>query len=188
MCWASSFSLGDRPSFASSVLIASLSLLALLRTRRGTQSIVRSSSSIAPRIRGTQYVSNLTPRLRSNASIASISPNTPAEIRSSSSTPSGRRDQIRSALYLTSGREFSPGGLRTSPAGSARYAFQPSALSVSTCVTTGSLPDVRQAGAARPAAVTGSPARPRRPRAGDPATPASPGGAPTPAAPCGAAL
>ena len=39
---------------ASSVLFASLSLLAFERTRRGTQSILRSSSSIAPRIRGTQ--------------------------------------------------------------------------------------------------------------------------------------
>ena len=54
MCSATSASAGVRPSLASSVLIASLSLLALLRTSRGTQSIVRSSSSIAPRIRGTQ--------------------------------------------------------------------------------------------------------------------------------------
>ena len=34
----------------------------MLRTSRGTQSIVRNSSSMAPRIRGTQYVSNFTPR------------------------------------------------------------------------------------------------------------------------------
>ena len=54
MCSASSFSVGWRPSRASSVLMASLSLLALERTSRGTQSMVRSSSSIAPRMRGTQ--------------------------------------------------------------------------------------------------------------------------------------
>ena len=35
-------------------LRVSSSLVCLLRTRRGTQSIVRSSSSIAPRMRGTQ--------------------------------------------------------------------------------------------------------------------------------------
>ena len=61
------------------------------RTSRGTQSIVRSSSSMAPRMRGTQYVSNFTPRFRSKASIASIRPKMPAQIRSSSSTPSGSR-------------------------------------------------------------------------------------------------
>ena len=83
---------------ASANLRAASTLLALLRTRRGTQSIVRSSSSIAPRIRGTQYVSNLTPRVRSNASMASINPKTPAEIRSFRSTPSGSFDQTRSAL------------------------------------------------------------------------------------------
>ena len=113
MCSASSFSFGERPSFASSVLSPSFSLLALLRTSRGTQSIVRSSSSIAPRIRGTQYVSNFTPRVRSNALIASISPNTPAEIKSSSSTPSGSRDQIRSPLYFTSGKYCSISRLRS---------------------------------------------------------------------------
>ena len=93
--------MGVRPSLASSVFIASFSLLALERTSRGTQSIVRSSSSIAPRIRGTQYVSNFTPRDRSNASMASIKPNTPAETRSSNSTPSGSRAQMRSPLYFT---------------------------------------------------------------------------------------
>ena len=54
MCCESSISVGCRPSLVSSVLTASLSLLALERTSRGTQSIVRSSSSMAPRIRGTQ--------------------------------------------------------------------------------------------------------------------------------------
>ncbi len=100
MCSASSASVGRRPSLASSVLIASLSLLALLRTRRGTQSIVRSSSSMAPRMRGTQYVSNFTPRVRSNASMASIRPKTPAEIRSSSSTPSGKPGPDALAVVL----------------------------------------------------------------------------------------
>ena len=45
---------GGRPSSASSGLRASSSLVGLLRTRRGTQSMVRSSSSMAPRMRGTQ--------------------------------------------------------------------------------------------------------------------------------------
>ena len=47
-------SVGGRPSLASSSLRASSILVALERTSLGTQSIVRSSSSIAPRIRGTQ--------------------------------------------------------------------------------------------------------------------------------------
>ena len=46
--------------------------------------------------------------------MASISPNTPAETRSSSSTPSGSRAQIRSPLYLTSGRYISTRRLRSS--------------------------------------------------------------------------
>ena len=46
--------------------------------------------------------------------MASIRPKTPAEIRSSSSTPSGSRDQIRSALYFTSGRYSSTSRLRMS--------------------------------------------------------------------------
>ena len=45
---------GGRPSSASSDLRTSSSLVCLLRTRRGTQSMVRSSSSMAPRMRGTQ--------------------------------------------------------------------------------------------------------------------------------------
>src|SRR5262245_33351112 len=132
---ASSASVGWRPSLASSVLVASLSLLALLRTSRGTQSMVRSSSSMAPRMRGTQYVSNLTPRVMSKASMASIRPKTPAEMRSSSSTPSGRRAQIRSPLYFTSGRYCSTSRLRYSLfVGSALYRFQIS--SISTCFST----------------------------------------------------
>ncbi len=50
---------------------------ALNRTERGTQSIARSSSMIAPLIRGMAYVSNLIARSRSNLSSASISPNIP---------------------------------------------------------------------------------------------------------------
>jgi hypothetical protein len=43
----------------------------------GTQSIARSSSMIAPLMRGIAYVSNLLPRAGSNFSSASISPNIP---------------------------------------------------------------------------------------------------------------
>ena len=46
--------------------------------------------------------------------MASIRPNTPAETRSSSSTPSGSRDQMRSPLYFTSGRYISTSRLRRS--------------------------------------------------------------------------
>ena len=50
--------------------------------------------------------------------MASIRPKTPALIRSSSSTPSGSRAQMRSALYLTSGRYCSTSWLRSSTVGS----------------------------------------------------------------------
>ena len=46
------------------------------------------------------------------------------EIRSSSSTPSGSRAQIRSALYLTSGRYRSTSRLRSSTVGRSRYSCQ----------------------------------------------------------------
>src|SRR4051794_34046732 len=134
ICSASSTSVGGRPCLASSSLRASSILVALDRTRRGTQSIVRSSSSMAPRMRGTQYVSNLTPRPRSNASIASIRPKTPAEIRSSRSTPSGRRCQIRSALYLTRGKYRSTSWFRISVVGCSLNSRQSSVTSTSTLV------------------------------------------------------
>ena len=50
---------------------------ALARTDRGTQSIERSSSMIAPLMREIAYVSNLKPRPGSNLSIASMSPKIP---------------------------------------------------------------------------------------------------------------
>ena len=50
---------------------------ALARTDRGTQSMERSSSMIAPLIRGMAYVSNLMLRAGSNRSMASISPMIP---------------------------------------------------------------------------------------------------------------
>ena len=95
-CFANSSCVGRRPKRSESSLFASDNLRARERTKRGTQSILRSSSSIAPRMRGTQYVSNLTPRAGSNASIASINPKIPDETKSSKSTSSGRRDQTRS--------------------------------------------------------------------------------------------
>src|SRR5262245_13777678 len=71
----------------------------------------------------------------SKASMASIRPKTPAEIRSSSSTPSGKRAQIRSPLYFTRGRYCSTSRLRSSwLVGSALYRFQTS--SISSCFST----------------------------------------------------
>ena len=52
-------------------------LRAFDRTERGTQSMDRSSSRMAPLIRDIAYVSNLKPRAGSNLSMASMSPNIP---------------------------------------------------------------------------------------------------------------
>jgi len=50
---------------------------AFARIDRGTESIERSSSMIAPLMRLIAYVSNLKPRAGSNLSIASMSPKIP---------------------------------------------------------------------------------------------------------------
>ncbi len=57
-----SSSVGARPSFASSSPIARSMSRARERTERGTQSIARSSSMMAPLIRAIAYVSNFTSR------------------------------------------------------------------------------------------------------------------------------
>ena len=57
-----SSSVGARPSFASSDVIARSISRARDRTERGTQSSARSSSMIEPRIRAIAYVSNLMSR------------------------------------------------------------------------------------------------------------------------------
>ena len=62
--------------------------------------------------------------------MASIRPKTPAEIRSSSSTPSGSRDQIRSPLYLTSGRYISTSRLRSSWLSGSCLEFDPELLDI----------------------------------------------------------
>ena len=59
---AISSSVGARCSFASSSAIARSMCRARARTERGTQSIARSSSMIAPLMRAIAYVSNLTSR------------------------------------------------------------------------------------------------------------------------------
>ena len=74
---AISFSVGWRFSIASRSVCAFSISRALKRIERGTQSIARSSSMIAPLIRGIAYVSNLLPRPGSNFVSASISPNMP---------------------------------------------------------------------------------------------------------------
>ena len=100
---AISSSVGARWNRASSFMLARSISRARARTERGTQSSVRSSSMIAPRIRVIAYVSNLISRVRSNRSIAEIRPPRPYEIRSASSTWAGRPELIRPATYLTSG-------------------------------------------------------------------------------------
>ncbi len=74
---AISASVGWRFSIASRSECAFSISRALNRIERGTQSIARSSSMIAPLIRGIAYVSNLLPRPGSNFCSASISPNIP---------------------------------------------------------------------------------------------------------------
>ena len=79
------------------------SALALARMERGTQSMLRSSSMMAPLIRVMAYVSNLMARSGSNFSMASISPKTPEETKSACSTLAGRPTLTRPATYFTSG-------------------------------------------------------------------------------------
>ena len=98
---ASSSLRGFRPRCASSDCLARDNWCALALTNLGTQSILRSSSKIEPRMRGEQYVSNFTPLPGSNASMASINPKVPELIRSSSSTLPGSLVCRRSAVYRT---------------------------------------------------------------------------------------
>ncbi|GEM_PF-6074219 len=74
---ATSLSEGTRCSSLSSSAYARSTARALVRTERGIQSMARSSSMIAPRMRELAYVSNFTERPGSYFSIASISPNMP---------------------------------------------------------------------------------------------------------------
>ena len=74
---ATSPSSGLRLSSFSSLEKARSIARAFARTERGTQSIERSSSMIAPLMREIAYVSNLKPRPGSNLSIASMSPKMP---------------------------------------------------------------------------------------------------------------
>ena len=101
---AISASVGCRFSMASRSECAFSISRALNRTERGTQSIARSSSMIAPLIRGIAYVSNLLPRPGSNFCSASISPN----IAVATPGPPARRSRgdpvaTRLATYFTSG-------------------------------------------------------------------------------------
>ncbi len=74
---AISSSVGARWKRASSFMLARSISRARARTERGTQSSVRSSSMIAPRMRVIAYVSNLISRLRSKRWMAEISPPSP---------------------------------------------------------------------------------------------------------------
>ena len=74
---AISLSVGARWSLFSSFALARSTSRARARTLRGTQSIERSSSMIAPLMRMIAYVSNLMSRDRSKRSIAEIRPTSP---------------------------------------------------------------------------------------------------------------
>ncbi len=100
---AISASVGCRFNIASRSECAFSISRALNRMERGTQSIARSSSMIAPLMRGIAYVSNLFPRPGSNFCSASINPNTPYDTRSACSTLAGRPVATRLATYFTSG-------------------------------------------------------------------------------------
>ena len=80
---ATSTSSGARQSFAASALRAAVMSRVLRRTDRGTWSWRRSSSRIAPRMRGTANVLKARPRSGSNDPIAAISPSVPALTSSS---------------------------------------------------------------------------------------------------------
>ena len=102
---AISSSVATLPSSISSFFRAPSTWLDRDRTSRGTQSMARSSSRIAPRMRGAQYVSNFTPRSMSKPSMAYMSPKIAGRLaRSSTSTSSGSFVWMRSAWYFTSGR------------------------------------------------------------------------------------
>jgi hypothetical protein len=102
-CSAISVSVGARFSVDSSSALALSTSRALNRTDRGTQSSARSSSMMAPLIRGMAYVSNLISRARSNFSSASMRPKIPYETRSACSTFAGNPVATRLATYFTSG-------------------------------------------------------------------------------------
>jgi hypothetical protein len=74
---AISLSVGARWSLFSSLALARSSSRARARTLRGTQSIARSSSMMAPLMRMMAYVSNLISRERSKRSMAEMSPTMP---------------------------------------------------------------------------------------------------------------
>ena len=74
---ATSASFGVRRSVASRCVTACSTARALVRTDRGTQSIERSSSMMAPLMRGMAYVSKRRLRSGSKRSMASISPMMP---------------------------------------------------------------------------------------------------------------
>ncbi len=74
---AISSSVGGRWSECSSLTLHFSISRARARTERGTQSSARSSSMIAPRMRGIAYVSNLISRSGSKRSIVEISPISP---------------------------------------------------------------------------------------------------------------
>ena len=76
---------------------------ALNRTDRGTQSIARSSSMIAPLIRGIAYVSNLLPRPGSNFVERVDQPEHPVAHEVGLLDAGGRPVATRLATYFTSG-------------------------------------------------------------------------------------
>ena len=100
---AISSSSGERPSLFCSFCTTLSMAEAFCLTDRGTQSIDRNSSRIAPRTLNSAYVLNLAPRDESYLSIASINPKTPTLIKSSTKIWGGRRMAIRFATYLTIG-------------------------------------------------------------------------------------
>jgi len=73
------------------------------RTERGTQSLARRVSMMAPWIRCFANDLNDTPREGSNRSAASMRPITATLVRSSRSTPFGRRAWVRFAMARARG-------------------------------------------------------------------------------------
>src|SRR5690242_10862973 len=101
---AISVSSAGRPLRCSSLWTQASIARAWRRTLRGSQSRLRNSSIIAPRMRWLAKVAKLAPAFGSKRPIASSRPSVPAWIRSSSSTPDGSFTCKASAWRRTAGR------------------------------------------------------------------------------------
>ena len=105
--FASSSVVGRRPYRAVSAFSTSSIRRAAERSDRGAQSLARTASRTAPRIRRETNLSNGTPRAGSNLHAASTTPSAPARMSSARSTCRGKCPAIEATTLGTTSRPFS---------------------------------------------------------------------------------